>query len=101
MKHFILRSLSLVCTEAGKCFSRLRDFGAGRFNKFRHKGVRIAPHEFSFECDGCGCMFVPTPDSFILTRSVRIVSLEAETEMCVIGAEEPLTFTRLERLNEI
>lgn len=45
-------------------------------------------------------MFVPTPDNFILTGAVRVVSLEAGSEMCAIGLEGTLTPTKLQGLSE-
>jgi hypothetical protein len=65
-----------------------------------HGDLRVAPREFSFECDGCGRVFVPTPDSFILTGPVWVVSPDGGSEMCAAGPEEPLTSARLAGLSE-
>lgn len=62
--------------------------------------LRVTPHEISCECDGCGHVFVPTPDSFILTRPVWVVVPDGGSEMCAAGPEEPLTPAKLAGLSE-
>jgi hypothetical protein len=100
MKNFFLGPILALRAEAHKRLQGWRGFGMRHLYGLRHTGVRVTPREFCFECDGCGCAFVPTPDSFILTGAVRVVSLEAGSETCANGPEEPLTQARLEGLNE-
>ena len=100
MKNFFLGPLLALRAEAQKRLQGWRGFGVRRPHGLRYTGPRAAPREFCFECDGCGCVFVPTPDSFILTGPVRVVSLEAGSELCASGPAEPLTQTKLEGLSE-
>ena len=100
MKNFFLGPLLTLRAEARKRLQGWRGFDVRRPHGFRHTCLRVAPRDFCFECDGCGCVFVPTPDSFILTGPVRVASLDAGGELYAGGPEEPLTQAKLEGLSE-
>jgi hypothetical protein len=100
MKNCFFSRLLVLRAEARKCLQGWKAFSTRRPGGLLYSGLRVASRDFSFECDGCGCAFVPAPDSFILTNPVRVVSHEAGNEMCLVGPEEPLTRTKLEGLSE-
>ena len=102
MKKFSLGPLLLgLHAEVRRRFQGWRGFNPGCNGGLRRKAtLHVAPHEFSCECDGCGRVFVPMPDSFILTGPVWVASPDDEGGMCATGHEEPLTSARLAGLSE-
>lgn len=100
MKAFFLGPLLALRTRLQRRLQGWKGFGAQLPHGLRRGGQCVAPHEISCECDGCGRVFVPAPDSFILTGPVWAVSVDSGSEMCVVGPEEPLTPAKLARLSE-
>lgn len=100
MKEFFLGPLLALRTQVQRRLQGWRGFGVRLPHGLYHGALHVAPHELSCECDGCGRVFVPTPDSFILTGPVWAVSVDGGSEMCVVGPEEPLTPAKLAGLSE-
>jgi hypothetical protein len=100
MKYFFLGPLLALRTEARRRLQGWRGFSVRLPHELHHRDLRVAPREIRFECDGCGRDFVPTPDSFILTGPIWVVSHDAGSELCAVGPEEPLTPAKLAGLSE-
>jgi hypothetical protein len=100
MKKFFLGPLLALHTEVRRRLQGWRGFNMRLPHGLHRWNLRVSPHEFSCECDGCGRVFVPTPDSFILTGAVWVVSPDGGSEMWAAGPEEPLTPAKLARLSE-
>lgn len=100
MKRFFLDPFVALHTEVRRRLQGWRGFSV-RSPRGLHRGdLRVAAHEISCECDGCGRLFVPTPDSFILTGPIWTVPPDGGSETCVVGPEEPLTAAKLAGLSE-
>ena len=101
MKKRFLVTLFTLRAQVEKWFRAQRGSGVpGSARLLRRAGLAAQPADFCFQCDGCGCEFVPTPDSFILTGFMRIAADEAENELFVGAQAELLTREKLELLNE-
>jgi hypothetical protein len=101
MKNRFLSTFFTLRAETQKRFRGREGYPAGvpLLYKTHDAGRCFGPREFCFQCDGCGCEFAPTPDSFILTDPVRIA--EADTDQPTsIGWQDPLSRAALESLNE-
>ncbi|MBV8898527.1 MAG: hypothetical protein JOY92_00225 [Verrucomicrobia bacterium] len=100
MKAFFLGPLLALRTQLQRRLQGRGGFGVRLLHGLRRRDPCVAPHEFSCDCDGCGRVFVPTPDSFILTGPVWAVAVDGGSETCVVGPEEPLTSAKLAGLSE-
>ena len=97
---FFLGPLLALHTEVRRRLQGWRSFDMRLACGLHPKTLDAVPPDYGCECDGCSRVFLPTPDSFILTGPVWAVSPDGEGEMCAAGPEEPLTSAKLAVLSE-